>query len=428
MLRTASRYTENSRDKTKEGLSLDVIFSNRVRLSFDGNVMLRLLFYAVWVSTLYVYVRGFIMRVPSLQNSVEVVVSLGYAALVVMAWPVLAHKFSIGDYLFYLVSVAWLLANYAFYPDNAEYLNDNVLICIFCVFPFYFIGRLIDIEKEYSMLLVLSLICVLWNMYYYFVFAQTYRNIKEVAQEDNMYAAYQILPHVVFVLWSALEKVRIWKLAAVLGGVLFLLSCGTRGPLVCLGFFGAVYFFFFMKFKGAMYVRTVIVIVGAVLAFNLREIVLYLAEMFTGLHLSTRILEKFIMGEMGNDSYRSVLRDKLYDVLNDGHFFGIGAFGTRNYDIIYPHYLPLDFACTYGYFIGYVLLVLLFALIVYATVVAEKGREQVFLVYLFSISVVKLFLSNSFILEPYFYFLIGACVKVVMDSRQKKTMIECSHE
>ena len=242
--------------------------------------------------------------------------------------------------------------------------------------------------------------------------------MAEIAGEDNMYAAYQLLPHVALLLWGTLKKFAIWKVAVTFLGVMFLLSCGTRGPLACLAFFGIIFFFFYMNFRGAIYVKTAIIAFGGIIIVNLQSIVISLVKLFTGLQLSTRILEKFITGEIGNDSYRSILRDKLYDVLNNGeHFFGLGAFGCRNYDIVYPHVLHLDFFCTFGFFFGTILLLLLILIISWAFWLTRGKQSQEFLHFLFSISIIKLMLSNSFLLEPFFYLFIGVCVKNIISNK-----------
>lgn len=76
-------------------------------------------------------------------------------------------------------------------------------------------------------------------------------------------------------------------------------------------------------------------------------------------------------------------------------------------------YYTWIFFCSYGYFVGSILLILLFGVIAWAFWITRGKTEQVFIVFLFSISIIKLMLSGTYILEPFFYFLIGACAKVI---------------
>lgn len=376
---------------------------------------LRILIYVVWASMLLTFLKGFILRVPVLSDYPEIVLAMAVIIPLMLAIPALINRFCLGDYLFYFLNIFYLLANFTLFPENTTYLADEALYCIFCVFTYYFIGRLIDIDKLFNAFVLLSTICIYLDLFYFLVYAPRFSNMADVAGEDNMWGAYQILPHVAMILWATLKKFSIWKAFTLLLGLLFLLSCGTRGPFVPLAFIGVIYFLFYMKFKGALYVKIGIISAFILVISFLKDVILFLAETFTGLQLSTRILEKFISGEIGHDSYRGALRDKLYAVLENGdHFWGLGAFGCRNYDILYPHYLPLDFICTYGYLIGYILLSLLFAFVAWAFWITRGKRAQEFILYLFSIGIIKLFLSSSFILEPYFFMLIGFCSKEIL--------------
>lgn len=167
-----------------------------------------------------------------------------------------------------------------------------------------------------------------------------------------------------------------------------------------------------MNFRNALYVKLGIVGFFVIVIMNLQAIVTFVGRIFIELGLSTRILEKFITGDLGNDSDRSVLRDTLESVLNNGsHVWGLGPFGCRNYNVIYPHFLPLDFACTFGYVVGYALLFLISLIIAYAVWKTWGTKAQIFIVFLFCFGFAKLFLSNTFLLEPLFYMLIGVCVK-----------------
>lgn len=385
--------------------------------------MLKMLICLVWAAVLLAFLRGIVNHLPVISDHTESVIAAVVVITLLFALPALVNKFCLADYLFFIAWIVYYLSCYIFYPDNASYLDENAYLCLLCVFPYYFIGRIVDIDEMFNVFVLLSTACIFFNLFYFLVYAQEAKNMAEVAGNDNMYTAYRVLPHVSMLLWATLEKFRLWKAATLVLGILFLLSCGTRGPLVCLAFFGVIYFFFYMNFKGAAYIKIGIVTTFIIIIANLNTIILFLVKTFTGLQLSTRILEKFVMGDLGNDTYRSVLREKLYDVLDTGnHFFGLGAFGCQNYGVIYPHYLPLDFYCTYGYFWGGCLLLLLFALIVYALWVARGKKAQVFIVFLFSVSIIKLMFTGTFINEPYLFMLIGACAKILLTGNESSSL------
>lgn len=389
-------------------------------LSLGSETMVTVLVCLVWASSLVGYSKGIINRLPLLGDYSETVLGAVYVIPLLMALPALITKFCLADYLFYFVCAFYYLWCYVGYPENTTFLNENVFQCFCCVFPFYFIGRLTDIEKFFDIFVLLSTVCILMDLFYFLIYAPGQKNMDEVAGSDNMYRAYLSLPHVAMLLWATLRQFRLWKAVMFFLGTMFLLSCGTRGPLVCLGFFGFVYFLFFMNFRGAIYVKGIIVTLAVITVVFLREIALFLAQTFLGLNLSTRIMEKIVYGDLGNDTYRGDLREILYGVLERGdHFFGLGLLGCGNYGINYPHFMPLDFFCTFGYFIGSILLLLLAALTGGAFWRSRGTLSQVFILFLFSMAIVKLMLSSTFVCEPFFFMLIGFCARQFIVSAER---------
>ena len=388
-----------------------------VYIPFYKELMLDILLCIAWAPLLLHYMRGVYIRLPFIgEEHIDKAIAISVVLTVVCSLPALINRFSLFDYIFYLLNALYLLSCYVFFPENAPFLDENISICIFCVFTYYFIGRLIDIEHLWNMLVFLSAICIFADIFYYFVLSPINKVADAVMGNDNMNASYAALPHVLFLMWSTMQKFRIWKLLVVAVGILFLLSCGTRGPFLALAFFGIIYFFFYMNFKGAIYVKTGIVTLFALFLATLNSTLYYITFLFMNLNLSTRILENLVTGELGNYSTRSIIRDELEEIMEKGdHFRGLGAFGSNNYNIVYAHFLPLDLAVTFGYFLGYILLFLLAALFVMAFWLSRGTKRQIFIIYMFSISILKLLFSNTFLLEPYFYMFIGVCMTEIIN-------------
>ena len=393
-------------------------------VSVDKEWMLKITLAIAWAPTLLVYLRGVLLRFPFItEDNIDAFVIVCALIPIVLSIPVLIRRLCLIDYTFYILCVAYFISGYLLYPENETYLDKNALTCIFCVFPYYFIGRIVNIDKSFNLMLMFSTLCILMDLLYYLILAPKLR-AGGAMNYDNMWGAYMALPHTTLMLWAMLEKFRLWKVLMFFFGILFILSCGTRGPFVCMGFFGVIFFLFYMRFRGAFYVKIGIISMGALVLLTLNTTLFYITKLFARLGLSTRILEKIVTGELGDDSHRSVLRDKIYSILDSGnHFWGLGAFGCQNYGIIYPHVLYLDLFCTFGYLVGTFILILLTLLIVCALWIS-KGESRIFIIFLFSISIVKLLFSNSFILEPFFYFLVGVCVHVLINYRLSKNNID----
>ncbi len=390
----------------------DILFSRQV--AFNVLVCLS------WASMLLAFMRGIINHVPGLSDYTATVELVLVCLLVLCALPTLLNKFSVYDYIILLLFPTVYLLNIAIYPDNAEGLAKYAFQTLVSTFPFYFVGKVVNIDKFFNLFFDLSVVCVLLDVFYFLYYVQSAAHIAEMAHGGyNMFAAYQILPHVIMLAWGTMKKFMIWKALVFAIGSILLVSFGTRGPLACLAFFIAVYFIFFMKFKYSLWVKSVVALGGFILVLFMREIAVWLFELVRFINMSPRIIEKFLSGDIGNDSGRGFLKDNLYGRLDSSDpLFGFGLFGSQRYGIIYPHDLPLDLFFTFGYIFGGLLLFALFAMITYAFVRTSRKTEREFLLLLVSAAVVKLFLSSSFIIEPLFFMLTGLCLQIILERRK----------
>lgn len=403
--------------------SVKLKIAEGIYIPFHKELMLNIMLCIAWTPLLLHYLRGVYIRLPFVgAEHIDKAIFITVTISVICSLPALINRFTLIDYLFYILSVFYILSCYVFFPENETYLDEFVYVCIFQVFTYYFVGRVINIENLFNTLVILSAISIFADIFYYLILSPQYKAADQIMRDDNMNGAYMVLPHVAMLMWSTLEKFRLWKVFVTVTGILFMLSCGTRGPFACLGFFTIIYFFFYMNFKGAIYIKAGIITTLVLLAATFNTTLFHITRLFTKFNLSTRILEHYATGELSNDTSRSVLRDRLQYVLDNGdHFWGLGAFGSRNYNVVYTHFLPLDLAATYGYFLGYLLLFFLIALIAKAIWLSRGTKRQVFIIFMISISIIKLLLSNTFLLEPYFYMLIGVCMAEILNKQQYST-------
>lgn len=384
-------------------------------------VMLHLLVCVVWASVLLGYARGIINRLPVLGEYTDQVEAAMVVLPLLLSLPLLANKFTLFDYGFVLLFLFYYALTYVTHTENTPYLNKFAFDCLCLSLPGYFIGRIIDIEKYFHTFVALSVICALMVMAYFAVYAQSAKNMADVAGADNMETAYSLLPHVLMLTWASLRKFNPVTSVVAFAGIVFLLSCGTRGPLFCAGMFGIVYFLFFMNFRYSYAVKAFLLAFSSLFILFMNEILAFLIYFFTDLSLSTRVLDKFLSGELGHDSGRGWLRGLVWRNLDvHGDFFGLGLFGSKVYGVIYAHSLYLDFFATFGYFTGSLLMFLLFATVAWALWVSRGTESQKFLLLLVAAGLLKLFLSSTFALELFFFIMLGYCVRLIHDGRRRK--------
>lgn len=404
----------------------DLIASIR-QLLFSRDVFLNVFVCVVWGYILLNYTRGIFIRLPFLCDYVDEVQVMLVVLPMILALPALLTSFTLIDYAVYFTLVSFYLLNYVFYPENEPSLDKYALQTIFLVFPYYFLGRVMDIERYNNVFVWISGLCIVMYVFYFMTYIQQTKSAKDLANmvsEDNMFAAYQLLPHVLMIFLSMMRNFHIVKLFVGVTGIIALLSCGTRGPLACFGFF-LIMQFFFTKFKHDLYIKSAVVITGFTLILFIKEIAFILREIFEEQGLSTRIVDRILTGGIGHETGRDWIRHKLYEILNSSEaFFGHGLFGSQRYGVIYAHNYPCDIFFTFGYIVGSLILITFATITVYAIIKRLGTLEQGFMLILLSSASIKLFLSSTFLFEPLHYMFIGMCFSVLIKQyNNKKTMI-----
>ena len=143
------------------------------------------------------------------------------------------------------------------------------------------------------------------------------------------------------------------------------------------------------------------------------EIMRWLLGVFMKVDLSTRVIDKFLAGDITNDSGRGDLQGALWNLLErDDNPFGYGLFSSWNYIGTYPHNFLLDIFFSFGYILGGVILIC-FIILFLKALKKSRYEERAFLLVLFCSSFVKLLLSGTFVFEPYLFLLIGYSVTIV---------------
>lgn len=395
----------------KEGIeSIKCLLNNR-------HFMLNALICIVWGSMLLYYLRGIVNHLPVLGNYTDEIEIATVAFPLLLSIPVIISRLTIADYLFYIAWLLYYALNFVIFPDNTDYLINNAFQCLCLAVPCYYIGRLIDIDKFHNAFIIIAAMCIVMDAFYFMYYVQTAKNLndaKNILSEDNMRVAYAVLPHVMYVVWAAMRRFNVITILLSLVGAVVLLSCGSRGPVLCLGVFTIICFFFMLKFRYSTYIKAgLIAIILSAITF-MQEAALFFKIIFSELGLSTRIIDRFLGGGLGHDTGRGDIKDRLYDILSEsGNLLGCGLFGSQKYGIIYAHNLLCDVLFTFGYVIGTIFLFALFAIIGSSLYLTDNKTERGFIILLTCACIIKLMLSDTFLLDPLFFILIGYGISII---------------
>lgn len=344
-----------------------------------------------------------------------------YVILIMLSFKEICRTIRFKDIVFVLLIIGAVLYSFYIYPEGKETVIEKLPELFFQVLSFYFVGLFMKTDEEYTdKAYLISEIAVIINWIYIFVFNASGR----VMVEDNMTMGYQVLPYALFCLWYALQKPSKKKTIIAVLGVIFVISMGTRGPLLSIVLFSVV-FLMFGTYKHQKTVRLLTIVIGVLLLLfifsGLYESVLAgIGIMLRGVGLSSRIVDSIIYKAAESSGLaRERIRLTITNAIQMRPYTGYGIYGEeamlgyKSHSIIYGMWFH------YGMIAGTVFLALL-ALKFLKTikVTYDPIARGIFFVVLAN-GLVRCFFSGTYLCAPLFMAL-GLAVNLTRQNKYKR--------
>ena len=316
-----------------------------------------------------------------------------------------------------------IIGTCVFYPQNAAYIFDkdqfwNV------IFPClrWFIVALVFVPNKENMELIGKVSCLSIVVEALFVVAYMIPNNLQV--HDDMNRAYQLLPNILLVFNYAFNKRRFWPWFFSVIGAVYLLSLGTRGPIVVLLAF--VFLKFLKDRRGKLWQKILLGVVlagvGVVLVqSNIYVAILGMIKRFIAyLGMSTRVVDFAIEGTMlSNTTGRDYLAEKALEKIAERPLLGYGVYGEWSWANWNVHNLYLELLLHYGVVLGGALLLWILNLVRKAYFTSKNTYAQDVILIFFCFGLIRGFFGGSYLTFGMF-FLIGFCIKEVRRTRHAK--------
>ena len=379
----------------------------------------RILLIIVWAQyTIWQFVIQFIKRFPIVGEFAEYVMPVCIILCIVFSLPYILQYVRPQDLFFYFVPVLIVCLTYLLYSVNEDYINENLWSMLGIAFPMFYLGLSYNHDICKKDLFWFSLLGVV-TMSAYQIY---YINSGRIVAQDNMDAAYKVLPSILYLGYWAFERKRpgYWILFILSTVLLFIF--GTRGPLLAVAVFitfEIVARLIISKASVKRYILffVIVILIFAVLSTNLIiEFMEFLSQCFEEIGFSTRIFDMFIEGDIAFDNGRNILKESIIKAIGEKPILGYGIFGDRVIiEGSYVHNIILELWCDFGIFIGSALMIALIVLIIKALKCSKDYTVFYFILMLISLVFTKLMLSGSYLTEQYLFFLIGLSVKSIRD-------------
>jgi hypothetical protein len=361
-------------------------------------------------------VSAIIGRLPvvGVLSDLFIPVCIIFAILASLPW--FAKYIRGGDIMFYIGMVMLVLFTMIFFPNNAEYLQIDWWRILVMAAPFYIVG----VSFSHKICSRDLFWCSVVGVAVIFIYRIYLVGAGKAPENDDMDAAYKLLPSVMYLIYYAYNKKQKKYWAIAIASSVFMIVFGTRGPILCILIYTiALMMYGVMKERSIkkMLILTGIIIV-VISVFSQEDIFLRISvkmsEVLTRMGFSSRIFDYYLAGEAATSKGRELLAEQAVEAIIQNPLFGYGFTGDRYLFGIYVHNIVLEMLCHYGVALGSVILIALAVITIVAFIKCFKSKRMfTFVLMIASMMFVKLMLSGSYSTEPYFFFMLGLFVNVI---------------
>lgn len=334
-----------------------------------------------------------------------------------MVWPV------------YLFAFGTIFQSIIFHPEYYEWFHHREYGLNLTIFPFssgiwmlLFVGLFRDKRK------LLNCLCLSAKplfIYYIMLFLRfcmrgywitiDYKG-NEIRNTYNLDFGYNVAFCCIVFLYIFWKSKKISYICALLVGVLIMIMGGSRGAFLEIVF--AFVLFFIQKWRttkahGRKIEVISVAIIGILAITNIgfekiQEIIVLIAGR---LHISGRLVEMILSGEILNDSGRDRIWGIAWEIIKENGRKGAGFYGDRyiigkSYYWGYCHNIFLELWIDYGTVVGTALIAVL-VMSIFWMFIKSHDEEWTTVLIIFLSCCVKLYLSNSFWYHKFFWGLLG---------------------
>ena len=332
-----------------------------------------------------------------------------YFFLLFKAAPTIFSRIKAFDVILFLTLVFLFLIS-MLNEKTYDYATSILPTFLIQIFPLFILGRVVKDEKYLENLLFkVTPIIILIATFHYTI---TIIVNSDSMTDDNMSFAYYLLPFSILALFSFLNK------RSLINGIVFLLAffiqvlTGTRGPLLCLLI--ALTLFVIFQRTSKKIKAILLLISGLLIVYFFSDLfaehMIALGEFLEQLGISNRIVDKIIEGELIDTSGRTDLTEIILSAIRSNPILGNGFLSDRYLlNGSYAHNIFYELLCHFGVFLG--LAIFVFIILMCCRAIFRRERKSYLMLLLVTVGFVKLFLSNSYIIEPMFFFMLGFLLK-----------------
>lgn len=383
-----------------------------LKLRFTSQQIYYLLLAMLWSNNILVaYAKVLIGSIPFIGSFSNIFVNVFIIIVFCLSINYInGHVGALGWGLYFIAALIYLFELLGF-SSNEMFLQDNLVFFLTETLVFIFVGLSFsnEIEKEVQLLNTISIASVIAVLLY------TITHPKNVSFDGGIYQAYVLLPHLMISLYYLFRKTtavrKILNILIVIAGSILLISYGNRGSVLLFILYIATIIIFYSDRKHRFVKGLIVVGIGMLIYRFFNGILMMLKSIISLFGMSTRVIDYALMGTYISDSSgRNNIQNQVLAAIAERPLLGYGLAGDQFIAGQYSHNLVLEMWSSFGVIIGSIILLLLVYLIIQGYRKAENNDMKAMWIVAFFCGFLKLFISQTFLKEPFFFMLIGLCL------------------
>ena len=366
---------------------------------------------AFWLFYIMILIRNIIELLEvALRGETQIANLFSYAMFAYAVFAIIAYSNN-QNRLKTVSSLACIVAFFelsaALFKNNSVYIQDSIQNVLLTCFPHFAIALGISdyddleerMERYFPVYIILSWLLIIL----------AYSGLVIMKSNDYMKIAYDIMIPIGISGYLATKYRDVRHYALFIVSAVALLFIGCRGAFAAVAIAFLISLFRVEENKKMRWITTIV----AVLIFIFFNEILEFASYILGLiGYDSRIITRISQGSLFQSTGRDLIRLRIMEYAQNQGFRMFGIFGDRYLGGItmnnetYLHNIVLEFVIDYGIFLGIVLLVVM-AFMIIRHWKKSSHSELVILSLFTTMTLVKLMLSNSYLVDSLFYSFLG---------------------
>lgn len=327
------------------------------------------------------------------------------ACIIIASIPMLAASFHIVKRNLILLIVIYasitilVLLNFILFPENKVYLNQGLFNILFVNTPCLLcLASVRDLKILSKVLLVVSLCIFAIGLTYIILL---WAGKMEFSGYSLTLSYYLLLPSLVFVSQRNITYTFLFLIVCL---IMFLV--GSRGAL----FAAILYYFILIIFDQKNRMKLIFVAsILSIFVFN-QELFKFISSIIERTDISSRTMELLLSGNINQDTGRFSDYKIVWEAVLQNPFWGHGLFGDRVLlNGIYSHNLFLEVTYNFGFFLGTILIIIVFLTGTMSFLNSNSEYKKLLLMFV-CYCIVPLMFSLSYLSFPHFYIFLGFIV------------------